>query len=245
MKRSLMSDAALSLCIIAAVLLLSSFASAATISGYVYDLSFEEVDNAVVEIDTEPHQVKVTKDGLYRFSVPPGQYTIRASKGDLSVEENITVSRDGNFTRDLILFPSFEEEKLEDDLDQDLFEDALIPQEEHRSYMWYILLLGIIALGNLAFVFRRRIRRAFNRSFKGGDALSDAFVQPSSASDDLRSKVLAYLDDQHGRSTQKEIRRQFPFSEAKISLVISELENEGIIKKFKRGRSNVIVLRKK
>ncbi|MBN2458300.1 hypothetical protein JXB31_04180 [Candidatus Woesearchaeota archaeon] len=43
------------------------------------------------------------------------------------------------------------------------------------------------------------------------------------------------------RITQKEIRKQLPDSEAKISLVISEFESKGIIKKIKKGRGNIII----
>ncbi|MCK5026255.1 MAG: winged helix-turn-helix transcriptional regulator, partial [Nanoarchaeota archaeon] len=46
-----------------------------------------------------------------------------------------------------------------------------------------------------------------------------------------------------GRTTQKEIRKQIPLSEAKISLMIAELEDKGIVKKIKKGRGNIIILR--
>ena len=42
---------------------------------------------------------------------------------------------------------------------------------------------------------------------------------------------------------QKDIRKNFPSSEAKISLILTELEEKGIIKKIKRGRGNIIVLK--
>jgi uncharacterized membrane protein len=45
------------------------------------------------------------------------------------------------------------------------------------------------------------------------------------------------------RLTQKEIRREVPMSEAKISLVLAELEDQGKIKKIRKGRGNIIVLK--
>jgi len=45
----------------------------------------------------------------------------------------------------------------------------------------------------------------------------------------------------HTPTTQKDIRQAFPLiSEAKISLIISDLENQGNIRKFKKGRGNVV-----
>lgn len=46
------------------------------------------------------------------------------------------------------------------------------------------------------------------------------------------------------RITQKDIRKQVPLSEAKISLIVSELEHKGIIEKIKKGRGNILVLKK-
>jgi uncharacterized membrane protein len=48
---------------------------------------------------------------------------------------------------------------------------------------------------------------------------------------------------EHKRITQKEIRKEVPLSEAKISLIISEMEHRGIIEKIKKGRGNIIVLK--
>ena len=48
--------------------------------------------------------------------------------------------------------------------------------------------------------------------------------------------------EEGGRTTQKDIRKRIPLSEAKVSLLISELESMGKIKKIKKGRGNIIVL---
>jgi uncharacterized membrane protein len=45
-----------------------------------------------------------------------------------------------------------------------------------------------------------------------------------------------------GRTTQKDLRRAIPYSEAKISLMIAELESQGKLKKIKKGRGNIIIL---
>jgi uncharacterized membrane protein len=58
------------------------------------------------------------------------------------------------------------------------------------------------------------------------------------------TKITDLLKKNNGRMTQKAIRKEFPLSEAKISLMIAELEALGKIKKIKRGRGNIIVLTK-
>ncbi len=58
--------------------------------------------------------------------------------------------------------------------------------------------------------------------------------------DDDAKKVMQTLVSFEGRSTQKELRQTLNFSDAKLSLIIAELEELGYIKKFKRGRGNII-----
>ncbi len=57
-------------------------------------------------------------------------------------------------------------------------------------------------------------------------------------------QVIAIIHSQDGRTTQKDIRKQLPWSEGKVSLMISELESKGLIEKIKKGRGNIIVLKK-
>ena len=67
--------------------------------------------------------------------------------------------------------------------------------------------------------------------------------QPEISENDL-DKIINIIKEEGGRTTQKEIRKKIPYSEAKISLMIAELENKGTIKKIKKGRGNIIVLNK-
>ncbi|MEZ5335080.1 MAG: winged helix-turn-helix transcriptional regulator [Methanolobus sp.] len=53
--------------------------------------------------------------------------------------------------------------------------------------------------------------------------------------DDLR-QVVAILEKNDGRITQKELRTKVKHSEAKVSLMVSDLENRGVVRKFKKGR---------
>ncbi|MBI5884618.1 hypothetical protein HZB89_00805 [archaeon] len=56
-------------------------------------------------------------------------------------------------------------------------------------------------------------------------------------------KVIEAVRLQGGRITQLDLRKKIDvFGEAKLSLVVSDLEDKGLVKKIKRGRGNIIVL---
>lgn len=54
--------------------------------------------------------------------------------------------------------------------------------------------------------------------------------------------LIKYLKEQQGRCTQVELVKKFAVSEAKMSLMLTELESQGKIKKIKKGRGNIIIL---
>jgi uncharacterized membrane protein len=56
--------------------------------------------------------------------------------------------------------------------------------------------------------------------------------------------VLNLIKKEGGRITQKNIRKSLGLSEAKASLIITELEHKEIIKRIKKGRGNIIILQK-
>lgn len=60
-------------------------------------------------------------------------------------------------------------------------------------------------------------------------------------SSDLR-EVLDIIRGQKGKITQKDLRSRLDYSEVKVSLLLSELEKRGLIRKFKNGRENIVVL---
>ncbi|WP_148266449.1 helix-turn-helix transcriptional regulator [Methanocella arvoryzae] len=54
--------------------------------------------------------------------------------------------------------------------------------------------------------------------------------------------VIAILEKNGGRMTQLDLRKQLPYSEAKVSLIVSDMESRGIVKKVKKGRGNILIL---
>ncbi|AKB48257.1 hypothetical protein MSKOL_2480 [Methanosarcina sp. Kolksee] len=57
--------------------------------------------------------------------------------------------------------------------------------------------------------------------------------------EDLK-ELLEMVRASGNRITQRELRRKSPYSESKVSLMLSDLEERGLIEKFKRGRGNII-----
>lgn len=227
---------ALVLCLIILVIL-SYTASAAVIHGTVYDLSLDKAENTVVEINTEPKQQFVSKNSTYFFSVPAGEYTLTAKQYEGNIlaanaEENITVKEQGDFVIDLILFPSFEEdEELLAESDFDIDTDLVV---EEPNYVWVFIVIAAVII--LFFLMRMR----------GTELIKSRkhMEEEEAAEAEELKKVLLFIKKEGGRTTQKEIRKSFPQSEAKISLILTELEEYEKIKKIKKGRGNIVILKK-
>lgn len=210
-------------------------AFSATIYGTIYDLSLDKAKNIRVEVNTEPNQFYISKNGSYAFNVPSGSYTVKAEQyiGNLlksSVIENITIKDDGSYVLDLILFPTIEEE-LEDNIE--LIE---IPEKKSNfiyNFGFIIILLLVIFLIYWFYFFRKK------KVKKEKDRIID---QEEKVPEDDLKKVIEIIKEEGGRTTQKDIRKKIPLSEAKISLLIAELEHNGKIKKIKKGRGNIIIL---
>jgi uncharacterized membrane protein len=66
-------------------------------------------------------------------------------------------------------------------------------------------------------------------------------VQDLLLPDDCR-EVLAIMEKNDGRITQLDLRKALPYSEAKVSLIVSDLESRGLVKKIKKGRGNVLIM---
>ena len=212
------------------MLLLPQLVFSATIYGTIYDLSLDKAFDIRVEIDTEPKQFYISKNGSYAFNVPNGEYKVEANQytGNLlkaSVSEDITVKDDGSYVLDLILFPNIEEDALDDDL------NIVEPFPERGiNFMLILILLILVVL----FIFYIKSKKKIPIKATNGDKYEG---------NDLED-IIKIIKIEGGRTTQKHIRKQIPLSEAKISLMIDELEHKGIIEKIKKGRGNIIILKK-
>ncbi|MBU1975992.1 MAG: hypothetical protein KKG59_06325 [Nanoarchaeota archaeon] len=209
----------------------------ATIQGSVYDYELTKVSDVVVKIDTVPSQVFVAKDGDYEFNVPAGNYSINATQFiDSEVIayslDHIEVQEEGIYRLDLILFPEIQEEVIEDidlsDIEGEFQEDV---DEGKVSFGLIITIVVIVVILLLTFRYIAKLNK------------TDKKVDVEPILSDTETQVLEFIK-KHKHTTQKEIRKAFPLSEAKISLVITDLESQDKIKKIKKGRGNVIVYKK-
>ena len=210
--------------------------NAATIHGTIYDMSLKKINNARVEINTSPKQFLVAQNGTYSFNAPNGAYSIKAQlmqKNTViaSVQESITVSQDGSYVLDLILFPDVEEGV--EDIEIDVNGDVVESKNNHIIISSITLLIGVILIG--LYYLKKQKKEITKEELK---------TEQEYEKDDL-GQLIKIIKQEGGRTTQKDIRRQIPLSEAKISLMIAELEHKGIIEKIKKGRGNIIILKKK
>lgn len=213
-----------------------SFVNASIIHGTVYDLSLREMTNVQVAINSSPKQLMVAKNGTYSFEVPNGFYSIMAKQFQKNstisfVDENITVNREGNYIIDLVLFPEIDS-ALDEPEPIDINENFL-ETNNSKSHSSIYITLGIIIIVLAAYYcIKKYIKTRKEKIFNEGNE------------DDELEKLIGLIRQEGNRTTQKEIRKQIPFSEAKISLMIAELEHKGIIDKIKKGRGNIIILKK-
>ncbi|MBI4441409.1 hypothetical protein HY639_04530 [Candidatus Woesearchaeota archaeon] len=257
--------------VIGILFLLSSAAivEAGMIRGTVYDLSMDRASDVTIDISTTPRQRYISKDGTYSFKVIPGNYTLRAQqyKNEEVVSlaaENITVDGNNDYHFDMILFPTIETQ--DDLLGDSIFDIEKITLEQEPTPWWPWLLGGVLLvsiIGGAYIVVTARTK-------KTGDAMvaSTAVMreldkltlektlqqepqkenppelgeQKQEQKDELQ-EIIDYIKAADGRMTQKDLRKKFPSSEAKISLMLAELEHRGLIEKIKKGRGNIIILR--
>lgn len=228
------------------LLLTLNIVSAAVIHGNIYDINLDKQSDAIVTIDTIPKQTHVTENSSYLFEVQPGTYTLKAAYYVIdelksSVIETISIQDQGTYRLDLILFPSLsEEEELLNDTENIEITDPY-PENKIDYFEITIIILSIAAI-ILIILLILRYRRVLNKVTKEVEKTSKELSEIESA--DEADKIFEFIKSQGGRTTQKDIRNNFPSSEAKISLIITELEDKGLIKKIKRGRGNIIILKK-
>ena len=233
--------------VILLILFIFSGVYSATITGEVVEwYTFDKLDNVIVEIDTVPLQRDITTNGEYSFEVGFGEYVISAEyyNGDELVYsdlQEIVVTQEGNFVVDLLMFPSLD--SIEDELEAIDFNGIeVIPEEseltENEDYS-DIVGIGIVVF---AVVFGIIVLFVLLKS----DVLSHTKKEEKEEDlDEYAEEVLALLRRRGNRLTQKEIRDEIQgIGEAKISLIITELEAAGKVKKIKKGRGNIIVLKK-
>jgi len=207
--------------------------TAARVHGVIYEwYTLQPLENVIVYVNSTPPQRIVASSGIYEFELDSGSYQIVAeyyenNKLVYRCNESIVIVSDGNFTLDLIMVPNI-------DLNESIFGDGGINfeidmgsgRENTNSILMMILLVSIASLIILILLWKGKERRE----------------ETSELPEDLR-EIVEIIRREGGRTTQLKLRKKLNYSEAKISLMLADLENRGIIEKFKRGRGNIIILK--
>ena len=207
-----------------------------TIHGTVYDFGLDKLPDAVVEINSTPRQQMVAKNGTYSFSVPPGEYSLKArhEKADAEVAEGISALVEGDYVLDLILLPVLGgDEEL-------LMEEPTVTEElitEKPAMHWLLWVVVFVVLGWLVYKISRKPKQIVEKIVQR-EVIRE--VKEVAVVEELQ-KIMEFIEKEGGRTTQKDIRKNFPYSEAKISLMIDDLEAKGLVKKVKKGRGNIII----
>ncbi|MBD3163724.1 hypothetical protein GF323_00830 [Candidatus Woesearchaeota archaeon] len=222
----------------------------ATLHGAVYDSDYDLLKDSEVEINTTPKQSHIANDGLYFFYVPIGTYEITVEKyyqKQLAYSKStiVEISKDGEFRIDLMA---------------ELLPGVNIPEKEAKGpsfftlvrarlgvWIYALAVLGLAVIGLIVWLAVRSVslRRKKEHAEDAATRLNneiDRKEEEKNIPHNIKG-MLNFIKDEGGRVTQKDIRRKFPLSEAKVSLMISELEAKGNIEKIKKGRGNIIVLR--
>ena len=216
--------------LVLAILINLNLAYGAILHGTIYGPDLEIMKNVIVTVNSTPKQIYISKNGDYLFNLPPGSYRIEAEHVylDYYTSENSTIKEDGIYTLDLILMPEIDEiTKAQPNIDEGIF-----IEEEERSINVIFLILAVFLISTIlsVFIYKKRIKKAKEELDK-------------ELPEDLK-KVVEILERHGGRLTQKELRKMLPYSEAKVSLMVADLEERGIVKKIKKGRGNIIILKK-
>jgi len=229
------------------LILLCSLTTAATLQGSIYNSKLELEEDVLVEINTEPTQKYLAKEGSYTFELPIGDYQLIARKGLIEVKEEFTVNQEGNFIFDLFLISDFsEEDELFIATEEELFTED--DEEEKPRYWAYVVaaIFVIFGIGRIVYYrkkygslskFRKRMKSEQKKSLE--EHKEDLAQEPG-----YLDEALEIIKKHDGRINQKELRKEMIFlSEAKISLILTELEHKGKVEKVKKGRGNVILLK--
>ncbi|HLD39631.1 MAG TPA: hypothetical protein VJB13_00660 [Candidatus Nanoarchaeia archaeon] len=229
------------------LLLLLPLASAATLKGSIYNENLQLSKDVLVEINTVPQQKYLAKTGLYSFDLPPGKYTLTAKSSQYTVTENVEIlSATGEYVLDLFLLPDFVEE---DQLWQETQQEIPLSTEESAVPIWSWIIAGVIFVVLLARIIYTRKKygslRLFQKKVKAESRKTlEQHKEELAAEPGYLDQALEIIKKHDGRINQKELRREMmPLSEAKVSLIITELEHKGKVEKIKKGRGNVVILK--
>ncbi len=153
---------------------------------------------------------------------------------------------------DLFLLPAYYDATFNDTEFSELNEIANLADANDRrtslfsqSMIFALIFIALLSVGGYYFVKQRSVTSISEDESHDISHENFAPIMPEDKwqelPDDLK-EVIDIIVKNDGRITQKELRTKVKHSEAKVSLMISDLESRGLVRKFKKGRGNVIIL---
>ena len=224
---------------------------AATLEGAVYNQKLELENDVLLQVNSTPLQKYLAKNGEYGFELPPGKYLLLAQKGNYSAQEEVEVVQEtGNYRLDLFLLPNTGievEEDLWKDTEENYLEEDFLDIPEKRWWAYAVTAVIVLFLLHRFYKLRRKYgplgkfkRKVKEEQHKTMEQIKEDIAREPGYLD----RTLDIIRKNEGRIHQKELRREMlDLSEAKISLILTELEHKGQIEKIKKGRGNVIILK--
>jgi uncharacterized membrane protein len=235
--------------------LCATIAAAAQISGTAYTEGLQPAKYSLLGVNTSPPQRVLLENGTYDLTLPAGTYQITVTYKERGMlyddTANLTVRDDGQYTYDFILFP-IEQSRAESLPAAPVVDVAEMPQQKHNLSIWPAAIL-LLALAAAAIIFTRWWGRSAKSA--GRAAATTTRATGKSAAEEVNSQestqhlaadltgVIDAIKQEGGRTTQKELRKHIPCSEAKLSMMLTELEASGKVRKIKKGRGNLIILK--
>ncbi|MGM5483965.1 MAG: helix-turn-helix transcriptional regulator [Nanobdellota archaeon] len=235
---------------------------AARVHGTIYDQDLEPLSKVVVVANSSPMQRHISKYGGYSFELSEGKYRINATinfndeRKTIASEIVNIKSKEGDYNIDLFVYPG-----------TNLSEFFGEVESENNEFFWILgmLIISFIAVimlfsGTVYIAYKKKLNSSvkYNIEYESNSNDNNVTMEQedndvkrntnisinSEENDPLKNKIISFLKE-NDKITQKDIRRKIPLSESKISSTLSQLTKDGIIEKYKKGRVNYILLKKK
>jgi uncharacterized membrane protein len=150
-------------CVFFFLVFLQGNALAATIHGTVYEWeTFQPLNNVVVEINSTPEQSLVAANSEYSFNLTPGTYQITANYFDgnnlvYTAKEEVTISEEGEYIKDLLLFPP--DEGFPNQTQIDVTNPPISSQNTLLVAVFFALIVVLLLAGYFLFMRYRKHRK--------------------------------------------------------------------------------------
>ena len=235
-----------------ALLLFSNIALGAMISGKVYDWeTLDPVPGTLIQLyvnATVVSQAVSDNQGRYSLNVGLGSYELISSHtgGNASYlyAENITLVME-NTTFDIVLFPfdtAIPDIPLPElnNTDLDIINGNDFPEvdiTESKPDTSLILLISAVIVAAAVIMWL-----SIKKEETGPEEIGEGPKESAGSLPPDLYKLTKAIKAEGGRAEQRKLQKELGVSAAKMSLMITDLESRGIVKRIKRGRGNVITL---